>query len=72
MSSEEFPVNVVFLQNPAADTVVRKGDTVLLTVSSGPSALDMPELQKMYEQMSVRASYSGTSEKESCGLSRST
>ena len=47
VSSEEFPVNVVFLQNPAADTVVRKGDTVLLTVSSGPSALDMPELQKM-------------------------
>ena len=53
VTSEEYSVNTVFLQNPSADTVVRKGDTVLLTVSSGPSALDMPELQNMGYQEGV-------------------
>ncbi len=50
VTSEEFSVNTVFLQNPAAETVVRKGDTVLLTVSSGPSAMDMPNLCNMNYQ----------------------
>lgn len=51
VTNEEFPVNTVILQNPEADTVVRKGDTVLLTVSSGPSAMDMPDLQnKTYQE----------------------
>lgn len=46
VANDDYAVNVVFLQNPAAETVGRKGDTVLLSVSSGPSALDMPDLQK--------------------------
>jgi len=46
VANDDYAVNVVFLQNPAAETVGRKGDTVLLSVSSGPSSLDMPDLQK--------------------------
>ena len=49
-TSEEYPVNTVIMQSNPADTVVHKGDTVFLTVSSGPAAQDMPELQKMSYQ----------------------
>ena len=45
VNSEDYPAGKVFLQNPEADTVTRKGDTVLLTVSSGPAAMSMPDLQ---------------------------
>ena len=45
-TSEEYPVNTVMMQSYAADTVVHKGDTVFLTVSSGPAAQYMPDLQK--------------------------
>ena len=49
-TSEEYPVNTVIMQSHLADTVVHKGDTVFLTVSSGPAAQDMPDLQKMSYQ----------------------
>ena len=45
VNSEEYPAGRVFLQNPEAESVTRKGDTVLLTVSSGPAAMSMPDLQ---------------------------
>ena len=46
-NNENVKVNTVFVQKPEADTVVRKGDTVLLSVSSGPAQLTMPELMGM-------------------------
>lgn len=49
-TSEEYPVNTVMYQSYPADTVVHKKDTVFLTISSGPAALDMPDLQKMSYQ----------------------
>ena len=45
VNSEEYAAGQVFLQNPEAESVTRKGDTVLLTVSSGPAAVLMPDLQ---------------------------
>lgn len=33
------------MQNPLPDTTTRKGDTVLLTVSSGPVSVPMPDLR---------------------------
>ena len=45
LNSEEYAAGKVFLQNPEAEAVTRKGDTVLLTVSSGPAAMVMPDLQ---------------------------
>ena len=44
VSNEEYEAGVVFLQNPLPDATTRKGDTVLLTVSSGPSSIPMPDL----------------------------
>jgi serine/threonine-protein kinase len=52
-TSEEYPVNTVMMQSYAPDTVVHKKDTVFLTVSSGPAAMDMPDLQKMSYQDAV-------------------
>ena len=49
-TSEEHSVNTVMMQSYPADTVVHKGDTVFLTVSSGPAALDMPDVQRMSYQ----------------------
>lgn len=42
VDSDDVKVNVVMYQNPEADTVVRKEDTVLISVSSGPAQLSMP------------------------------
>ncbi len=44
VDSDEVKVNVVMYQNPEADTVVRKDDTVLISVSSGPAQLTMPNV----------------------------
>ena len=44
VDSDEVKVNVVMYQNPEADTVVRKDDTVLISVSSGPAQLTMPDV----------------------------
>ena len=49
-TSEEYAVNTVMMQSYPAETVVHKGDTVFLTVSSGPAAMDMPDLLKMSYQ----------------------
>ena len=49
-TSEEFSVNTVMMQSYSAESLVHKGDTIFLTVSSGPAALDMPDLQKMTYQ----------------------
>ena len=46
VSSNEYDANIVFLQNPEAEATTRKGDTVLLTVSTGPVTMDMPDLSK--------------------------
>ena len=46
-NTDDVKVNVVMVQKPEADTVVRKGDTVMLSVSSGPSQLQMPDVQGM-------------------------
>jgi serine/threonine-protein kinase len=45
VSSEEYEAGIVFLQNPLPDATTRKGDTVLLTVSSGRSSVPMPDLK---------------------------
>ena len=44
VNSEEVKANVVQKQNPDPETIVRKGDTVILSVSSGPAQLQMPDL----------------------------
>ena len=47
VDSDDVKVNVVMYQNPEADTVVRKDDTVLISVSSGPAQLSMPDVTGM-------------------------
>ena len=47
VDSDEVKVNVVMYQNPEADTVVRRDDTVLISVSSGPAQITMPDVQGM-------------------------
>ena len=44
VNTEDIKANVVQKQNPDPETIVRKGDTVILSVSSGPSQLQMPDL----------------------------
>lgn len=43
-NTDDVKVNVVMVQKPEAEVVVRKGDTVMLSVSSGPSQLTMPDV----------------------------
>ena len=52
-ANEKYPLDTVVMQNPAADEVKRKGDPVLLVVSSGPSSIVMPNLQGMTYQDAV-------------------
>ena len=47
VNTDDVKVNTVMKQNPDAESVIRKGDTVLLFVSSGPAQLQMPELVNM-------------------------
>ncbi|MBR3333950.1 MAG: Stk1 family PASTA domain-containing Ser/Thr kinase [Clostridia bacterium] len=44
VDSDDVKVNVVMYQNPEVETVVRKEDTVLISVSSGPAQLSMPDV----------------------------
>ena len=44
VNTEDIKANVVQKQKPDPDTIVRKGDTVILSVSSGPAQLQMPDL----------------------------
>lgn len=44
VNTEDVKANVVQKQKPEPETIVRKGDTVILSVSSGPAQLQMPDL----------------------------
>ena len=52
-TSDEYSVNTVLKQSYPPDTILHRNDTVTLAVSSGPAALDMPDLQKMSYQDAV-------------------
>lgn len=47
VNNEKVKVNTVFKQKPDPETVLRKGDSVMLSVSSGPAQLQMPDLVGM-------------------------
>lgn len=47
VNNEKVKVNTVFKQKPDPETVLRKGDSVMLSVSSGPAQLQMPDLLGM-------------------------
>ena len=46
-SHESVRANHVFMQSPRENEIKQKGDTVMLSVSSGPSQLQMPDLLGM-------------------------
>ena len=46
-SNDNVKVDTVFLQAPSEGETKQKGDTVMLSVSSGPSQLQMPDLKGM-------------------------
>ena len=47
MPSDEVGLNQVYVQNPGADTTIRKGDAVILVISSGPVPFEMPDVTNM-------------------------
>lgn len=47
------PVGMVILQAPEADATLRKGDSVVLTVSKGPSSQSLPKLEGMTTQDAI-------------------
>ena len=49
LRSEKYKANTVFLQTPKENEIMQKGDTVILSVSTGPSYLQMPDLLGMNE-----------------------
>ena len=46
-ANDSIEENYVFLQNPAANKTVQKGETVMISVSSGPRQVSVPDLQGM-------------------------
>ncbi len=44
MPNDEVDRNLVYVQNPAAETTARKGDAVILVISSGPVPFEMPDV----------------------------
>ena len=46
-SKNDVKANIVFMQNPEENATKQKGDNVILSVSSGPSQVDMPDLRGM-------------------------
>ena len=44
MPNDQVERNQVYVQNPDADTTIRKGDSVILVISSGPVPFEMPEV----------------------------
>ena len=50
LRSEKYKANTVFLQTPKENEIMQKGDTVILSVSTGPSYLQMPDLLGMNEE----------------------
>ena len=47
MPNDEVDRNVVYVQNPEAEMTVRKGDAVILVISSGPVPFEMPSVTGM-------------------------
>lgn len=47
MPSDDVELNQVYVQNPGADTTIRKGDAVILVISSGPVPFEMPNVTNM-------------------------
>ncbi len=47
MPNDQAELNQVYLQNPVAETTIRKGDTVILVISSGPVPFEMPDVVNM-------------------------
>ena len=47
MPSDDVELNQVYVQNPGADTTIRKGDAVILVISSGPVPFEMPDVTNM-------------------------
>ena len=46
-SNNDVKANVVFRQSPEENTTKQKGDNVILSVSSGPAQMEMPDLNRM-------------------------
>ena len=44
IASDEYPESAVIMQNPVAGTTARKGDSVILIISAGPTDFDMPDV----------------------------
>ena len=44
MPNDQVELNQVYVQNPAAETTARKGDSVILVISSGPVPFEMPDV----------------------------
>ena len=47
MPSDDVELNQVYVQNPGAATTIRKGDAVILVISSGPVPFEMPDVTNM-------------------------
>ena len=47
MPSDDVQLNQVYVQNPGADTTIRKGDAVILVISSGPVPFELPDVTNM-------------------------
>ena len=46
----DYQSNIVFYQNPEANVTKQKGDNVILSVSSGPSEVEMPDVRGMNQE----------------------
>ena len=65
VNNEKVKTNTVFKQKPDPDTVMRKGDIVMLSVSSGPAMQQMPvligmnvdEAMELVKSMGITPSY---------------
>ena len=44
MPNDQVELNQVYVQNPGAETTARKGDAVILVISSGPVPFEMPDV----------------------------
>ncbi len=44
MPNDTVELNQVYVQNPDAETTIRKGDAVILVISSGPVPFEMPDV----------------------------
>ena len=47
MPNDQVDRNQVYVQNPSAETTIRKGDAVILVISSGPVPFEMPNVVDM-------------------------